>query len=210
MSMLVTLAAMKTHLGISGTTYDTFLETQITTVSDAIESYCRRKFEQTTYEQTFYGTDYPPSRDLHLFMYPLISVASIEEDGEEVDSADYRINKPAGYVIKSSGYFNYGADETVITYSAGYATIPTPLQDIVFSLVGERYNKKVAGIDLNFGSDVQRVSIPGTLSIDFDYSLSNNDRSTPFGSILGNYLNSLDYYRSHRVAIPEGNLIYVD
>lgn len=209
MAMLVTLNDMKTYLGISGSTYDTFLTQQITVISDTIENYCRRVFAQATYVQTFYGPEYPPSKDLLLFMYPVISVTSVVEDGETVDTGDYRLNKPTGTIVKTSGSFNYGAEETVITYSAGFATIPTPLQDVVFSLVAERYNKKVAGIDLSFGSDVQRVSIPGTISVDFDYSLSNNDRSTPFGSILGNYLNSLDYYRSHRVAIPEGNLIYV-
>ena len=76
--------------------------------------------------------------------------------------------------------------------------------------MGERYNKKSSGVDLNFGSDVQRVSIPGAISIDFDYSLSNNERKSAYGVILGSNSNILDDWRSERSVIGSGKLEYVE
>lgn len=207
MSMLVSLADMKTYLGITDNSQDAFLTNQILVISDAIEAYCKRVFPVRTYTENFYYSDYQLSKTLYTYMYPIISVISINEDATLVEAADYRINKPIGLITKPTGSF-YAAEDTVVIYTAGYVDIPPIIQSVVYSLVSERYNKKTAGIDLSFGSDVQRISIPGTMSIDFDYSLSNNERSTPFGTILGNNLNSLDYYRSDRAALPSGKLAY--
>jgi len=76
-------------------------------------------------------------------------------------------------------------------------------------LVKERYNKHTSGIDLDFGSDIQSISIPGTISVAYDYSLQNNERKTAFGAILGNYVNTLDYFRSERPLIGSVRLEYV-
>lgn len=207
--MLDTLANVKSRLGITGTSYDTFLTSQITLISDVIEAYCRRKFLEADYEQTFYYGDLQKSTKLDLFHYPIVSVTSIEEDGVAVDAADYRIHKASGTIIRTSGYF-HGAEETVVTYTAGLDSCPTPVLSVLDSLVLERYNKKVNGIDLNFGSDVQRISIPGAISIDFDYTLSNNERKNTYGSILGSNMNILDDYRSDRAVVGNGKLVYVE
>lgn len=202
---LVSLNDMKTYLNVSGTDYDTFLQTQIDIVSEAIENYCRRKFAQATYTQTFYSNDYPLSSVMELLIYPVISITSVIQD--DVAITDYRLQKDIGRLISPTGWFV--GEETVVIYSAGFATIPETIKSVVYSVVEERYNKKVSGVGLNFGSDVQRVSIPGTISIDFDYSLSNNERSTPFGLILGNHLNVLDFYRSDRAVLGQGTVTYV-
>ena len=114
-----------------------------------------------------------------------------------------------GRVISTEDYF-FAGEETVIEYDAGYATIPSAILSVLDSLVGERYNKKSSGVDLNFGSDVQRISIPGTISLDFDYSLSNNERKSAYGSILGNNANILDDWRSDRAVLGSDKLIYVE
>lgn len=207
--MLDTLANVKYRLGITGTTYDTFLTAQITLISDAIEGYCRRKFLTNEYEQTFYRNDYKPSRMMELFHFPVTEVESITEDDEVVDDETYRLNKPTARIIRTSGTF-FWAEETVVLYTAGLAACPTPVLSVLDSLVQERYNKKVSGVDMNFGSDVQRISIPGAISIDFDYTLSNNERKSAFGVILGSNLNILDNYRSERSIIGDSKLIYVE
>lgn len=206
---LDTLANVKTRLGITGSTYDQFLTDQITLISDTIEAYCRRRFAEADYEQTFYRGDYRACRMMELYYFPVSEVASIEEDGEEVDSEAFRLHKPTGRIIRTDGIF-FLSEETVVTYTAGYATIPSPILSVLDSLVQERYNKKVSGVDLNFGADVQRVSIPGAISIDFDYTLNNNDRKNSFGVLLGNNLNILDPYRSERAVLGEGLLTYVE
>lgn len=208
--MLVTLAEMKAYLGIltGDTSQDAFLTAQITEISEVIQAYCRRVFATASYVQTYYWEDYDPSKTLETFHYPLISVTSIVEDTVTLDPTLYRINLPTGTITKTCGYF-YQAPETVVTYSSGLAATPTPVKGVVYSLVQERYNKKNSGVDLNFGSDVQRISIPGTISIDFDYSLSNNDRKSAFGVVLGSQSNVLDYYRSDRAVVGNGKLIYL-
>lgn len=209
--MLVSLADMKTYLGIDtlDTSQDAFLTEQLTLVSDAVEAYCRRVFTEDEYIQTYYKNDYPISRQLLTFHYPVSAIDSIVEDGVTVDAADYRLQKGTGSVIKPYGNF-YIAEETVVTYTAGYISIPSPVLNVVKSVVEERYNKKISGVTLNFGSDVQRISIPGSISIDFDYSLSNNDRKTSFGVILGSHVNVLDFYRSDRAIVGSGKLEYVE
>lgn len=206
--MLDTIANIKSRLGITTSQYDTFITTQATLISDVIEAYCRRTFTETDYEQTFYQGDYTPSGRLELFQFPVTDVV-IEEDGVELDSEYYRVHGSSGIITRTNGKF-FWSEETVVTYTAGYSEIPTPILGVLDSLVLERYNKYISGVNLNFGSDVQRISIPGAISIDFDYTLNNNERKNEFGSILGNNLNILDHYRSERAVIGSGKLIYVE
>lgn len=208
--MLDTLSNVKTRLGITDSQYDTFLTAQITLVSDTIESYLRRKVLATTFTQHFYRTDYCASLLMQLFAYPVASITSITEDAVVLDAANYRLHKPTGSVLRTDSSPFFYPTETIVVYSAGWAVVPTPIMSVLDAVVQERYNKKSSGVELNFGSDVQRVSIPGAISIDFDYTLNNNDRKSHFGVILGNNLNILDQYRSDRAILGSSKLIYIN
>jgi len=206
--MIVTLDEMKTYLGIEliDTTYDDFLNQQLSIVNAAIENYCGRKFSPTDYTQTYYrdDTNQVRSPDLYSFHYPLNSVTSItDEDGENYP--EYRIQTDTGKVTRENTFIKFswftGNRTIIMSYNAGYTTMPPDLQQVVFALVSEAYNKEVNGIDLNFGADIQRVSVAGVMSIDFDYTLQANERGSAFGMILGNWANVCDFYRSERGAI---------
>lgn len=214
---LVTLVDMKEYLGIDDTDYDEFLTEQIDVVSDAIELYCKRKFALATYVQTFYGDDYERvTKNLMLYMFPLVSVTSVKvgfTDAEAaaasaLDPLTYRVNLPTGILIRPIwGWF---CDRvTLVTYQAGYSTVPVLIMNSVKTLVKQRYNLKASGADLDFGSSVQSISIPGTISVAFDYSLKNADRSTPFGDILGTQLNVIDAFRSEKAIVGSGRLEYI-
>lgn len=212
--MLVTLADMKTYLNISDNSQDTFLTQQLNLFSEAIEGYCNRIFLAADYVQTFYPQDYKWifQRRLPLYHFPLNTVASIDEDGTVLADTEYRLHKPTGFVDGLEGKYFLGCiKKTIVTYNAGYiyANLPKPLQNVVYALVQEAYNKKSAGIALNFGTGVQRVSIPGTLSIDFDYTLTQDDRGNAFGILLGSHLNVLDQYRSERTLVS-GTIAFVE
>lgn len=207
--MLDTLENVKERLGITSSEHDNFLTSQITLISDVIEAYCRRKFLEADYIQTFYNTDHAVTQVLDLYYFPVTEIDSIEEDDVVLDSSSYRLNTPRGKIYRTEGSF-FCSTETVITYTAGYASCPTPVLSVLDSLVQERYNKKTSGIDLNFGSDVQRISIPGAISIDFDYTLSNNERKNTYGSILGSHMNILDDYRSDRSVLPSSKPVYIE
>lgn len=210
MSMLVTLADMKTFLGETTSTYDTFLNEQITEVSEVVENYCGRKFLQANYKQTFYRKDYPsPTKKLPLYHFPATAVTAIKED--DADITNYRLHKETG-IILSDAYFMAPAEILEVTYTAGYAyaDLPKSLQGAVKAIVQERYNKKKSGVPLNFGSDVQRVSIPGAISIDFDYTLSYNERKSAFGAVIGAQANVLDFFRSDRRIYGTGKLEFLE
>jgi len=210
-TMLDTLSNVKSRLGITTTDYDTFLTQQITLISDVIEAYCRRKFTSATWVQTFYKQEIKDPKNIELYHFPLISVSGITIDGVALtvdELANLTLHKPTAKIRREDGSWIYG-DKVVVTYVAGYATIPSIILSVLDSLVQERYNKKISGVDLNFGSDVQRISIPGAISIDFDYSLSNNERKSSYGSIIGSQANILDDWRSERSVIGSGKLEFV-
>lgn len=208
--MLVSLAEMKSYLNETTNTYDSFLTEQLTMISDAVEGYCGRKFLTASYVETFYCEDYKrPTKELSLFHYPLKTLTSVVQDG--VDITTY-IRKQLPYALLTyvdGVFFSAGAREIVATYSAGTDSTPGPVKSVVYSLVEERYNKKKSGVSLNFGSDVQSISIPGAISIQFDYSLQSNERKNAFGTLLGNYINVLDFYRSEKSVIGSGVVTYV-
>ena len=210
--MLVLLDDMKNYLDIPlvDTTYDAFLTSQITIISEAIEGYCGRKFNMNSYVQTFYLQDFQgPQKKLFLFQYPIDAIQTIT-DADLNDIEDLRIHKETGLINLMDDYLlRYTRDKVIVTYTAGYTDIPPIIQSVVYDLVEQRYNKKKSGVALNFGTDVQRVSIPGTISIDFDYTLTMNDRKNKYGNILGNTLNLLDPYRSERGLGQQGTLEYV-
>lgn len=215
--MLDTLANIKSRLGITTSDDDAFLTQQATLISDVIEAYCRRKFNLTSWIQTFYKEDLLLSmrntRELEMYYFPIVEVTDISVDDTDLTggalSAAIRVHKPTGKIRRVDGLTLYG-DVVVISYSAGYASVPTPILAVLDGLVSERYNKKKSGIDLNFGSDVQSISIPGAISIAFDYTLTNNDRSSAYGTIIGNYANVLDDWRSERAVVGSSKIEYVE
>lgn len=202
---LITLTKVKEYLGETTTDYDDFLQDQIDVVSEAVESYCGRKFALDTYTQTFYDDqfDFPP-KEIYTFHYPLVSVSSVVQGSEDITSS-VRVHNESGHLYRKERFLAL-ADDVVVQYQAGFAEIPAPVRSAVFSIVAERYNKKVRGLDLGFGSDVQSISVPGSINIQFDYTLQSNERTSKFGMLLQNYINMLDPYRSERV-ISSGSIV---
>lgn len=227
MTQLVTLDEMKTYLNIPlvNTDHDDFLNREITVISDAIEGFCNRKFLLTSYTQTFYADDYPSRserKELHLFHYPIDTITSVKEiyvssaGNTEDNVTDFRLHKETARLQKQDegrrcNWFNC-YDKIEVAYDAGVAVadVPTPVKEVVYALVSEKYNKDQAGIPSNFGNDVQRISIPGVMSLDFDYSLQANERDANFGMILGNYTNVLLTYRSERAVLGDIKEEYVE
>jgi len=216
--MLVSLVEMKSYLGIdsSDTTYDSFLTLQLEVVSDSIEGYCGRKFEVKNWTQTIYSSDLLNTDKVFLYQYPLTqNVTSVtKEDGTPIDLADIVHVHSCGLIrrlAEESGAFAsmfYDTNKIEVKYESGFTVIPSQIRQVVYSLVSESYSKKKVGIDVNFGSDVQRMSIPGVVSIDFDYTLNVNERKSKYGMILGNWANVLDQFRSERT-VGAGTLGYI-
>lgn len=213
---IASLDDIKKFLAVTVDEFDEFLSLQAEVMTEAIEGYCGRKFHQGSYTQTFYRDEIDTiTKELFLYHYPLISVQSItpvDFNGNELDAiTNFRKDIEVGSIIREwPNYWFLEGEKIKVSFSAGYAKIPAPVRSVFFSLIQEKYNRKVQGLDLNFGTDIQRVSIPGALSIDFDYTLDSNQRVNAFGNIIGNYLNILDPYRSERVITGRMGRIYVE
>lgn len=215
---LVTLAEVQAYLGSSyNAAYDDFYNQQIALLSEAVEGYCGRKFESATYTQKWYKEDFEgrPVNQLFTFHYPLISVAYVKEKvidpvQETTITTNVRIQKPLGLLHNYKYEFFTDGDYVEANYTAGFAVVPGPIKAVVLALIEERYNKKLSGVQLNFGRDVQSIAIPGTISVSFDYSLQSNQRSIAYGTILGSYVNVLDLYRSERRVIGSGSVTFVE
>lgn len=204
--MLVTLNDTKAYLGIPTLTtdYDAWLLGEIAYISEAIEIYCKRRISLYEYTETIHmklAQEWMRFREFMLWQFPVTELVSIKVDGEDIDVI---LHPESGILkdIKIPVWHNDG--KIVVVYKAGYATTPVIIQNVIYSIIQERYNKKKSGIDVNYGTDVQRISIPGTISIDYDYTLTNNDVNSNMGAILGNYRNLLGNYRSNRVIMGEG------
>lgn len=212
--MLVPLSKLKEVLKIpvADTSSDAFLLQWGTIISNAVEIFCRRKLLAADYIETqYYDDDGVLNDSLMLYQYPLNSVTSITPEGQDpLDLSTMRLQKSVGVVFCKHGFYRNGADSIEIKYNAGFVTLPPVIEMVVTSLVQEKYNREKTGMDLNFGSDVQRISIPSTISIDFDYTLTNNDPNNEMGQILGNYMNVLTPFKSERAISPQGRVVYVD
>lgn len=205
---LVPTTEVKTYLGITDSSLDTFLDTQGEILSDAFELYCSRKFLTASYTQEVFLDELNDEyfRELNLYHYPIQSITSVVASFLDDPITDYRLISNTGVLRKSNGWFSgsYGSseeDKITIQYVAGFDELPNPLKQSYFNLMNQAYQKRSSGIGIDFGSNVQRLSIPGTISVDFDYSLETNNRNRGLGQIIGNEANVLDLYRSERTMI---------
>ena len=123
---LTTVARVKTFLGITVATYDTLLERLINSISDFVENYCNRAFDQTAYsEEKYDGTG---SMDLVLNNAPVSTTATftLEErtsksSWDTIDSESYWIDYGTGIIHSMGGVFTDIPQKYRVTYTAGYA-----------------------------------------------------------------------------------------
>jgi len=218
---LVTLDSVKTYLGIDpmDTTQDDFLNSEIALFDETVQNYCNRIFEVNTYTETIYYDDFKDSFEHYLYHHPISTITSVTEKAPNAtdEVQEYRINKRTGGLVvvddygkKKRLFTNYVIGAYLeIVYDAGYATVPMEIQESIKALIQQRYNRRQSGVDLNFGNNVQRISIPGVMGIDFDYTLNSNERQNKYGMLLGDYLNVFDNYRSERTVIGDLTEVYL-
>ncbi len=107
----------------------------ITAVTFAISKYCRRNFDEQTYEERYTGEG---ETKLLLRHFPIISVASITVDDVAVDAADYIIDAARGWLFRSCGWhsLDYGIE---IEYDAGWSSVPEDIQEACAAWVAALY-----------------------------------------------------------------------
>lgn len=105
----------------------------ISEASEAIRNYCRQQIDLV--EDDAYSFDVATARQTRLFLpeLPVVSVASVVEDGEtlvEGADEDYQLGLH-GILYRKNGYWACGVQIVTVTYSHGYDAYDGLPQDIV-------------------------------------------------------------------------------
>lgn len=130
----------KDDLGVSQTEFDNLVESARKNASRAVENYAQRDFEHHTGDtHKIVGNG---RYKIRVPGYPIISVTSIKEDDDTVDSSDYYV-KPlenhvydnAGVIVSTDGRWPRPTEpferNIEIAYDWGFSTVPADVNDIV-------------------------------------------------------------------------------
>lgn len=136
--LLVTLAALKTELQITGSTDDVYYTGLILRGSQAVESYCQRVFAVEGIKEVFrFSWREHRIVALPLTRFPVASIVSVKVDDGDLTADDYEVVSANGdlYRLSGNGRVCWGGCKIEVNYTAGYATIPGPVQQGVFEVV---------------------------------------------------------------------------
>ena len=115
----------------AGSTKETLLQMVINSVTAFVESYCKRRFKETTYTQELYDGD--GTQFLFLKNYPVDSSGTFtlerresalnEDDWEQIDSEYFYVDYDAGYIETANESIRFipGVKNYRVTYTAGIA-----------------------------------------------------------------------------------------
>ncbi|MES5483581.1 hypothetical protein QMZ05_12555 [Bradyrhizobium sp. INPA03-11B] len=197
---LVDLDTVKGALDLKDNKADAFLKKAIGFVSAEIAQFCNRVFPVETVEDDFW-----PARDpypyqvpggispLQLSRWPLVSVASVVENGDTqlVQDTDFRIDATRGQLIRLDGNLYpclWAPWSIAVVFDAGFATIPPDVEDAAVRMVTGRYAAR--------GRDPykRQESIPGVREVQWWIP------NTPTGNMPPDVQDILDNYRVPVVA----------
>jgi len=143
--MLSTIAKVKTHIGLSGTTYDTTLTQILTGVDSFIKKILGRNVEEADYEDEIYDGDcvFIQLKDKPLstedFTFEYNKGDSETPDWATVPRDDYEFYEESGAIYMNNVYS--GRKIFRISYTAG-SDIPEDLEMLAIRLTAKIYNKR--------------------------------------------------------------------
>jgi hypothetical protein len=119
-----------------------------------IETFRRNKYRQTT---LWPYRDYEFACSLFVSRYPVASITSIVEDGTTLTTDDYELRASEGRIVRLSNDAEtpWSGNKVVVTYVAGYSTVPEALKLAAISLV------KVKAAEMNGDALLRSESFEG-------------------------------------------------
>lgn len=157
---LTTLANVKAYLSppLATTADDALLSRLITAASGFIQNWLNRTIASATYTDTRNGTG---GTRLFLRNRPVTAVASVTVDGVAIPlggpqptTGGYLFDDSSVYLIGYS--FTKGAQNVVVQYTAGYATVPFEIEQACIAFVVLRYKERdrIGQVSKNLGGEV--------------------------------------------------------
>ena len=131
---LTDLPSVKAWLGLSGeaTTSDDLLAALISAASGFVTQHLGRDLAPTTYTEVYDGRG---GRTLLLRQSPITAVQSVSFKGTTFTTPGDPLDGTPGFWFPERGL-------VVVTYTAGYATLPPSLVQAVNELVGEAFRRR--------------------------------------------------------------------
>ena len=133
-------------MNITDSSKDTILTHLINAATDEIERLCGRRFKQTTHtNELVSGTG---SNKIVVRNFPITTFTILEERTdvdpltfETIQAGDYYVQKDSG-VIELTFDSERILDKHRATYIAGYAAIPTDLEQACIAIVSDEFNAR--------------------------------------------------------------------
>jgi hypothetical protein len=197
MAALTTLATLKAELGVTGSSQDTRLSGLILQVSDAIETFCDRKFHRRTLTQIVLQ----PNRTIYLSAWPVVSIASITDSGVAWTTDDYTLDADEGIIKRSLYGVGYGSpcgydfwSSLSIVYTGGFilpgnegADLPGDVERACLDLASRYFHgggrdpalrsETIPGVLEQSWSAVDSIQTVGGLPLDVARSLTGYKRA---------------------------------
>lgn len=135
---LVGLSDVKETLGIASsvTTYDNLITRKINQATEMIVGYCNRRFDEQTNVVEYYDGTYSqqlllrnrPVTDTTTFSLQARNTSLNDVDFTTIPSNEYFVDTAAG-VVDGVSSFSGSYDRFKVTYSYGWATIPSDIAE---------------------------------------------------------------------------------
>ena len=151
---LVDLDSCKVRLGVTGTASDGTLNVFIADASAAAIAFMNNPIAVEAlsdqiwpWRDTRLGALRSATPELQLKRWPIVAVASVVETiggvaTTLVAGTDYLADPPKGQLLRLDTYGNprnWNCDPAAVVYTAGYATVPSDLQEAVCEMVKARW-----------------------------------------------------------------------
>lgn len=164
---LVSLAEVKTALGIANASaeQDVFLSRMISLADETARDYCGRWFNSAQFVETWWAPRKVTTRE-----YPIISIDLVTADGTTITPASLRIDARRGRLWRPDGdAMDWQAtDKLEVTYTAGYATIPAPIQEWCFLMIESKWRAWGSNRGLEpGGAQISAVKNPDGSSVSY-------------------------------------------
>ena len=129
--ILTTNTIVKDAIPKAGSDNDALMTRLCKAVSDAINTFCNRKFEKAEYVDEVYDIldDGNGSNVIHLKQAPIVEITSLKDGDTVIDASDYHIDKEARRVILKNFSFSGLRYNIKVSYKAGYIIHPATGSD---------------------------------------------------------------------------------
>lgn len=135
---LATLADVKSYLGLTVNTDDGLLGRLVSAASSWIKSFLNRDILTDSYTEVLDGTG---TYKIMVDQYPITAVSLLVVDGHAVSGSDF-VFRQSVISLTNGAKFPRGIGNVVVSYTAGYESVPADINQSCVELAAWRYKEK--------------------------------------------------------------------